>query len=246
MPAADNRRHSDFPTTHWTLVQAVQTGSPDEAALAMEDLCKGYWYPIYAFLRRDGRSAQDAEDLTQEFFQRLITGEAFLTARQDAGKLRSYLLGVLKRLLSDHTRHHTARKRGGGLSHVSLDDLMGAEQRYAGEPQDNRDPEWLFTRVWAHELLAGVRDKLRDAYAAIGRAEVFELLLPFLMWDNEPPSHREIAAEIGSSEAATRILIHRLRLKFRSLLRDEVALTVLAPEEIPGELAWLQGVLAAK
>lgn len=245
MSADNTARHFDFPTTHWTLVRAVQKGSAEEAARAMEDLCKGYWYPIYAFLRRSGRSPHDAEDLTQAFFHRLITEEALLLAEQQEGKLRSFLLAVLKRLLSDHTRHHATQKRGGGRPHVSFDE-MEAEERYALEPQDHRDPERLFTRVWAHDLLAGVREQLRTAYAAIGRAEVFALLLPFLMCDDEPPSHRDLAQKIGSSEAGTRILIHRLRVKFRGLLREEVARTVLTPDEIPGEIAWLRGVLAER
>lgn len=242
---ADTRHGPAFPTTHWTLVRAVQSDDPDAAERAMEDLCKSYWYPIYAFLRRSGRAAQDAEDLTQLFFQNLITRESLLSARREAGKLRSYLLGVLKRQISNGIRHDTTQKRGGSLSHVSFD-AMGAHERYALEPEDHRDPEWLFTRAWALDLLAGVREKLRANYEVTGRAGVFDVLLPFLMWDNEPPSHREIARQIGSSEAASRIMIHRLRTKFRELLRDEVAVTVLTPEEIPGELAWLQGVLAER
>lgn len=236
---------ASFPTTHWTLVEAVQSGDPTTVARAMEDLCKGYWYPIYAFLRRSGHSQADAQDFTQAFFHRLITEEAILMARQENGKLRSYLLGVLKRLLSDHGRHHAAQRRGGGVAHVSFD-AMEAEERFSCEPLDGGDPESVFTRAWANDLLAGVRGKLRTAYESAGRTEVFDLLLPFLMWDDDPPSHREIAEKIGSSETATRILIHRLRVKFRSLVREEVARTVLSPDEIPAELAWLQSVLAGK
>ena len=236
-------RPSGFPTTHWTLVQAVQGKDANAAATAMEELCKGYWYPIYAFLRRSGRDAHDAEDLTQEFFQRLITDEALQTASQEAGKLRSLLLGVLKRVMSYRTRHDAALKRGGDVPHVSFSE-MGAEDRYACEPQDNRDPEWLFAHAWAQDLLARVREKLRVAYSASGRAEVFDVLLPFLMWDNEPPSHGEMAQQIGTSEGGSRILIHRLRGKFRDLLREEMTQTVLDPAEIPGEMDWLQNILA--
>jgi DNA-directed RNA polymerase specialized sigma24 family protein len=242
----DSRSHpSDFPTTHWTLVQAVQSGTADEAAKAMEDLCKGYWYPIYAFLRRSGYSAHDAEDMTQAFFERLISDETLLHTRQEAGRLRSYLLAVLKRHISDQNRHDNAQKRGGTLKHLSLDE-MNAEERYACEPQDTHDPEWVFTHAWANELLTGVREKLREAFAATGRGDVFDLLLPFLLWDDDPPTHKELAAKLGSNEAATRMLIHRLRIKFRELLRDEVARTVLSPDEIPGELAWLQKTLGEK
>ena len=243
MPAPDASHHPAFPTTHWTLVQAVQSGNSEAAAEALEALCKGYWYPIYAFLRRSGVSIQDAEDVTQEFFQHLVTDEAIYTARQEAGKLRSLLLGVLKRVMSRRARRDGAQKRGGGVLHVSFDE-MDAEERYAREPQDRRDPEWLFTHAWAQDLLARVREKLRVAYSASGRAEVFDVLLPFLMWDNEPPSHGEIAQQIGTSEGGSRILIHRLRGKFRDLLREEVAKTVLEPAEISAEMDWLQNILA--
>jgi len=236
---------SAFPTTHWTLVRTVQGKDAAAAARAMEELCKGYWYPIYAYLRRSGHNPEDAEDLTQSFFEKLITEDAIQTAREEAGKLRSFLLGILRHALSDHLRNTGAQKRGSHSPHVSFDE-MNAEQRYASEPQDIRDPEWIFTRAWAHELLAGVREKMRAAFKSAGRGETFDLLLPYLLWDDEPPSHRELAEKLGSSEAATRILIHRLRTKFRELLRTEVARTVLTPEEIPGELAWLQGVLAEK
>jgi DNA-directed RNA polymerase specialized sigma24 family protein len=241
----DASRYADFPDTHWTLVRAVQGGNAEDSARAMEELCKGYWYPIYAFLRRSGHAAHDAEDLTQAFFQRLMTEDALMCAQQEAGKLRSWLVGVLKHLLSDTARHRAALKRGGGIPHVSFDE-MAAEERYASEPQTVSDPDALFTHVWAQDLLAGVREKLREAYEAAGRREIFDLLLPYLMWDREPPSGRAIAEKIGSSEMATRILIHRLRVKFRTLIKEEVARTVLSPEEIPGELAWLQSVLAGK
>ena len=243
MPSADTSKNPDFPTTHWTMVQAVQGGSDAEAAEARESMCRRYWYPIYAFLRRSGHGAHDAEDLTQAFFEHLITHESINAVRQDEGKLRSFLLGVLQRTISRQARHDHAAKRGGGARQVSFDEMDAAE-RYAREPQDTHDPEWLFTRAWAHELLAGVREKLRESFEATGRAGVFDILLPFLMWDNEPPSYREIARQLGSSEAGTRILVFRLRTKFRDLLREEVARTVLSPGEIAGELAWLQSVLA--
>ena len=233
-----------FPTTHWTLVSAVQGEDAGEAARAMEELCRSYWYPIYAFLRRSGHSAADAEDFTQAFFHRLITEDAILSARREAGRLRSWLLGVLKRLLSDHTRHFETQKRGGGQVIVSFDE-MDAEERFAREPVDAQDPEQIFTLAWARQVFTGVQAKLRASYETTGRAGVFEMLVPFVTCEAEPPSHRELARQLGSSEAASRILIHRLRVKFRDLLSDEVALTVLTPAEIPGELAWLRGVLSA-
>lgn len=236
---------SAFPTTHWTLVQTVKGSDPEAAARAMEELCKGYWYPIYAYLRRSGHNPEDAEDLTQTFFENLISNDALHSACQEAGKLRSFLLGILKHALSDRARYNDALKRGAHLPHVSFDN-MNAEERYICEPQDIRDPEWMFTRAWAHELLASVREKMRAAFQATGRGDTFELLLPYLLWDDEPPTHKELAKKLGSNETATRILIHRLRAKFRELLHQEVACTVLSPSEISSEMAWLQSILAEK
>lgn len=237
--------YSNFPITQWPRVRAAQGGDSAKASRAIDGICKDYWYPIYAFLRRDGHSPQDAEDLTQTFFEKLLAENFLLSVDEEAGRLRSYLLAVLKHIVRDGFRHHHARKRGGRFQHVSIDS-MAASELYALEPLEGRDPEWLYAHAWALELVGAVREKLRAAYEMNGRAEVFDELLPFLMWDEEPPSHREIACRLGSSEAGSRILIHRLRLKFRELLRDEVAYTVLSPEEIPGELIWLQRVLTTR
>lgn len=245
MPSPDLTSDSNFPSTSWTLVGAVQSGSPKEVARAMEDLCKSYWYPIYAFLRRSGRNVHDAEDLTQVLFQTLIDDAALLSARKEGGKLRSYLLAVLKRVISDQARHQSALKRGGGVPHLSFDEL-DAEDRYVGELQEIGDPQSAFDRAWAQEILSGVRGTLRTVFVTKGREALFDQLVPFLLWDNDPPSFRKLAGEIGSSEASARIQIHRLRSKFRELLRAEVAETVLSAEEIPGELAWLQEVLVEK
>jgi RNA polymerase sigma-70 factor (ECF subfamily) len=237
-------RDGYFPTTQWTLVQIVQAGDPQSASRAMEELCCGYWYPIYAYLRRSGYREHDAEDMTQSFFAHIISEEAIQSARQEAGKLRSYLLGALTHLISDHQRHHRAQKRGGGIIHESLEQ-MDAEERYSREPVDARDPETIFMRAWAHDVVSRVRHRVRDAYMSTGRSGPFELLAPFLEWDREPPSHREVARQMGMSETASRLLIFRLREKFRALLREEIALTVLKPDDVEPEIAWLQSVLAS-
>lgn len=244
MPA-DQTSNSPFPTTHWTVVHTIQSGGQSEAAQALETLCARYWYPIYAFLRRSGHSQPDAEDLTQELFARLVSEEAILAVRRDQGKLRSYLLGVLKRVVADHLRRVSAEKRGGGKTHVSFDQ-MAAEERYSLEPQETRDPEHLFTAVWAQDLFRRVREKLRAGFLSTGRAEAFEALLPFVTCDEAPPSQRELAQRLGISTTAAGVMIFRLREKFRSLLRDEVAQTVLSPEEIPSEMTWLMSVLSGK
>ncbi len=233
----------EFPTTHWTLVTRVRQGGAVRQA-ALEELCALYWYPVYAFLRRRGHAQHDAEDLTQGFFLKLLHDESFDAAQADKGRLRTFLLGSLDRHLADQVRRESSQKRGGGQQLIAFEE-MSAEDRYAHEPQDQRDPERLFTQAWAHLLLDGVREQLRETFAETGRAGVFEALLPFLLGDDAPPSYREVAVKLEASETAVRLLVFRARAKFRELLRDEVARTVLAPEDVNGEMEWLKSVLAA-
>lgn len=233
----------DFPTTHWTLVARARQGGPVKQA-ALEELCGLYWYPIYAYLRRRGYPQHDAEDLTQGFFLKLLNDETFEAADGEKGRLRTFLLHALNCHLADQHRRQGAQKRGGGQQIVAFEELH-AEERYALEPQDRRDPEWLFTRAWAHLLLDGVREKLRDNFADSGRAGVFEALLPFLLGDAAAPSYRDVARQLDASETAVRLLVFRMRAKFRELLREEVARTVLAPQDVAGEMEWLKSVLAA-
>ncbi len=211
----------------------------------MAQICERYWYPIYAFLRRSGQTAADAEDLTQAFFQRMIERDTIRSIQHEGIKLRSFLLGCLKQTLCDKTRHDNAEKRGGKREHVSFDE-MAAEERYAHEPLDTADPECLFVQAWAHELLAGVREKLKASFTQSRKAEVFDALLPFITMAEEPPSYGEVAAKIGSSEASARILVFRLREKFRELLREEIVQTVADPAEVEAEMSWLHGVLTTR
>lgn len=242
-PPGEPGRSFAFPTTHWTLVTRVRQGGEVRQA-ALEELCRLYWYPIYAFLRRRGHAQHDAEDLTQGFFLKLLNDDSFDAAQADKGRLRTFLLCALDRHLADQKRRAGAQKRGGGQQVLSFEELH-AEERYTHEPQDQRSPEWLFTQAWAHLLLDGVREKLRETFADTGRAGVFETLLPFLLGDGDPPSYREVAQKLDSSETAVRLLVFRARSKFRDLLRDEVARTVESPGEVAGELEWLKGVLTA-
>jgi DNA-directed RNA polymerase specialized sigma24 family protein len=238
-----HRSAATFPVTHWTMVRDTRSDDPKEAAQAMTLLCERYWYPIYAFLRRSGHSAANAEDLTQTFFQRLIERETIQSIQHEDSRLRSFLLGCLKQMLSDEARHANTQKRGGRSLHISFEE-MGAEKRYALEPVDHSDPATLFSHAWAHELFANVRDKLKTSFTKSRRAGVFDALLPFVTLEDEPPSYRDTALKLGSSEASCRILVFRLREKFRELLKEEIALTTDSPEEVVNELAWLRRVLA--
>ena len=243
-PADLPGQRPDFPTTHWTLVTRVREGGAVRRA-ALEELCRLYWYPIYAFLRRRGYPSQDAEDFTQGFFLKLLADESLSAAEESRGRLRTYLLQHLKRHLTDQKRFEGALKRGGGAHTISFEDLR-AEERYAHEPQDERDPERLFTRAWANELLAGVREKLRADFEDAKRPHAFDVLLPFLLLDDDPPSYREVALQLRATEVSVRLMVSRLRAKFRELLREEIARTVAAPEDVAGELAWLKSVLMGK
>lgn len=231
-----------FPATQWELVARAGQSSPLRGE-ALEALCQLYWYPVYAYLRRHGHSRADAEDITQGFFVKLLADESFVAADAEKGKLRTFLLCALQRHLTDVARHENAQKRGSGRLTLSFDG-MEAEERYASEPLDHRDPERLFAGAWARGLLASVRTQLAAAFAISGRADVFEALLPFLMWDRDPPSHREVAAKLGCSEAASRVHIMRLRKKFRQLLESELAATVQSPDEVADEIAWIRLVLS--
>ena len=231
-----------FPTTHWTLVVRARQGGELKRA-ALEELCGLYWYPIYAFARRRGYPHEDAEDVTQGFFMKLLTDESFEAADRDKGRLRTFLLHALNRHLSDQHRRQRAQKRGGGQQLIAFEDLR-AEERYANEPKDERDPEWYFTRAWANLLVEAVRDKMRVTFAETGRAGVFETLLPYLLWEDRPPAYREVARKLDASETAVRLLVFRMRSSFRELLREEIARTVLAPQEVAEELEWLKSALA--
>lgn len=231
----------DFPTTQWMLVTRVRQGG-EAGQVALQELCGLYWYPIYVFLRRRGYPPHDAEDLTQGFFVKLLNDESLTAADEGRGRLRTYLLQHLKRHLADQRRFSGALKRGGGLRMLSFEELR-AEERYAREPLDLRDPERLFSQAWANELVAGVREKLRADFEDAKRPQAFEVLLPFLLLDDEPPSYRDVAARLRATEVSVRLMVHRLRAKFRLLLRDEVARTIDSPAELDGEIEWLKSVL---
>ena len=240
MPA--DERDSSFPTTHWTLVQIVKSDDRRQAAVALENLCGSYWYPVYAYLRRSGYSSEDAEDLTQITFQRIVEDESLKQVRQERGRLRSFLIGIVSRVASKQARHERALRRGGGDSMISLDET-DADGRYAHEPADVVDPRHLYDRAWAMQLIESVRDKLRASFINNGRLAGYEVLEPYLGWDEAPAPFAELGRRLGSSEAAARVLVHRLRKKFRELLETEISRTVVNEEDIAAELEWLREVL---
>ena len=236
-------RDSNFPPTRWTLVCRVQSGSGADAARAMEELCRQYWYPIYAFARRSGFSPHDAEDLTQAFFQRLIVSETIHAAQREKGRLRSFMLGLLKRVIANHVRHAHRGKRGGSPAATLSLDEVDAEQRYAHEPADVRDPDTLFDRAWAEGVLESAERRLRADFARADNLETFVQLREFLpLGDNATP-YTEVASKLSIAEGTLRLQIHRMRKRYGALIEEEIAQTVDDAGEVKAELDHLMTVI---
>jgi RNA polymerase sigma factor (sigma-70 family) len=234
---------SRFPTTRWTLVVAAGDPHRNEARSALVSLCENYWYPLYAYLRRRGYPADQAQDLTQEFFIRLLEGRYLDRADPEKGRFRSFLLTSLKFFVADEEDRQRAGKRGGGAV-VSLEFSSG-EERYQREPAHDETPEWIFERRWALSVLDRVVDKLRDEFVQHGRTEHFERLKVFLLGQSDAP-YAALAREMKTSEGALKVAIHRLRKRYRELFRQEIADTVADPAEVESELRHLAAVLTRK
>jgi RNA polymerase sigma-70 factor (ECF subfamily) len=227
-----------FVTTHWSLVMAAgQRGSPESAA-ALVALCSTYWYPLYAFVRRQGYRIEDAQDLTQAFFAKLLEKNYIGDADQQRGRFRSFLLTSLKHFLANERDYARAQKRGGGRPVISLD-FESAESRYRHEPADMMTPERLFERRWALTLLDRALNRLQDEYAAAGNLPLFERLKEFLTAEKGATPYRAVAHQAGMTEGAVKVAVHRLRKRYRALLEDEIAQTVSRAEDVQDELHQL-------
>ena len=235
---------SRFPTTRWTLV--VAAGDPDrkQARSALVSLCEHYWYPLYAYLRRQGYPADQAQDLTQEFFLRLLEGRYLDRADPEKGRFRAFLLTSLKFFVADEQDRRRAIKRGGGAPVLSLEFTSG-EERYLREPAHGETPQRIFARRWALAVLDRVMERLRNEFARHGRPEHFERMKVFLLGNSDAP-YAAMAREMNTSEGALKVAIHRLRKRYRELFRQEIADTVAAPGEVESELRFLAAVLSTK
>ena len=235
--------NAGFTTTHWSVVLAAGEVQSPQAAQALETLCRAYWYPLYAYIRRRGYAPEDAQDLTQEFFARLLQRNYPAQADRTKGKFRSFLLLTLNHFLSDEQEWAAARKRGGGQVIVSLDGL-NPEDRYRLEIADELDPEKLFERRWAQTILDQALARLRAEFVADGKAEHYEILKAFEPGEQKTTSYAEAADRLGVSESAIKSLIHRLRQRHRELVREEIAQTVSTAAEIDEELHYLIAVIS--
>ena len=235
-------RRPVFVTTHWSVVLTAGRSDTSRAHAALATLCRNYWFPIYAFVRRRGFSPHDAQDLTQEFFARLLERNWVATADPLRGRFRSFLLGTLNHFLANEWRKEHAQKRKGSVQCVPLDT---AETRYGNEPVANSTPERDFERRWALSLLDAVLRRLAVEFENENRAETFALLKPCLVGDRDSQPYAVLSRKLCLSEAAIKVTVHRLRKRYRQLLRDEVAQTVASPDEVEAEIRHLIGVLAS-
>ena len=240
-PMGDGR--GVFATTHWSVVVTAQDPAAQESSAALETLCRTYWYPVYAFVRRQGQSAHDAQDLTQEFFARLLHRDYLRAAAREKGRFRTFLIVALKRFMANEWDRARALKRGGGATPLSLDTSV-AETRYQLEPAANSDADSVYDRRWALTLLDQAMARLRQEYEADGKGADFEQLKSFLTVDRADIGYGNVATCLKISEGAARVAVHRLRKRFREVFREEIARTVSSPAEIEEEVAHLVAALA--
>jgi RNA polymerase sigma-70 factor (ECF subfamily) len=218
------------------LIQVARAEAGPEAHQALSLLCNAYWYPIYAYVRRLGHSQEEAEDLTQGFFARVLEKHYLRDFDQDRGRFRSFLLAALKHFIANQRDAARAVKRGGGRAPLPLDEVLDAERRYRLEPRTDLTPDRIFERQWALTVLARVQDQLRDESKRQGKAAQFERLKGLLVGDDAEAGYRTAAGELNTTEGALKVAVHRLRRRFRELLREEIAQTVANPQEVGDEL----------
>ena len=234
---------SVFATTHWSVVLAAADSHSPQANEALEELCRTYWYPLYAFVRRQGHSPEDAQDLTQAFFAHLLSQDFLRNVAPEKGLFRSFLLACLKHFLADEWKKAHRTIRGGDQPHLALDS-QSAEDRYRLEPVDRMDAESLYERRWALTLLERVLARLREQSTATGKEKTFDALQGFLLGEEGVETYAQTAAKLGLTEGAVKVAVHRLREGYRGLFRKEIARTVADPKEIEEEMRHLFAVIS--
>jgi RNA polymerase sigma-70 factor (ECF subfamily) len=232
-----------FATTRWTVVLAAGDRSSPAADVALEELCRTYWYPLYAYVRRQGHAREDAQDLTQAFFAKLLEKNYLAGLDSNRGRFRAFLLTALKHFLINEWDRSRRQKRGGGQTLLSLD-WSDADTRYQVDPADNLSPDKLYDRAWALTLLERVVGRLREESVAEGRGGQFEMLKFYLMVGKDDIPHAEAAAALLLSEGAVRVAIHRLRRRYRELLKQEIAQTLSDPAQADEEMRALLGAFS--
>ena len=232
---------ANFPSTSWSLVVAAAANPPDSRS-SLAAICKTYWPPVYAFVRRAGYDPDHAEDLTQGFFATMLEKNYLGDADRERGRFRTFLLAAVKHFLANEWDKQQALKRGGGQAAVSIDPVE-AEEWYAPEAVEARTPETLFARAWAFSLLGQVMTKLRAEYAALGKVDYFDKLAQLLDGDPAATGYEALASELGATSGALRVSVHRMRRRYRELLRAELAESVSTTEQINEEIRFLLAAL---
>jgi len=232
------REISDFSTTNWSVVLEAGRTDVARAAVALERLCRKYWYPIYAFVRRRGSDSHEAEDLTQAFFAYLIEKESLRQADRQKGRFRSFLLAALTNFLNNEWDKKRTLKRGGHRQIISLDEMV-AEDRYRHEYSDSVTPEKLFERRWALTLMEQVLARLKQEYTKAGKVELFAKLEPLITGEVTTGLYAGLASDLAMKEESVRVALSRLRKRFGELLRSEIAQTVASPAEVDDEIRHL-------
>jgi DNA-directed RNA polymerase specialized sigma24 family protein len=240
-PGAD--QGSRFRTTRWSVVLSARVRAEPGSEQALAALCATYWYPLYAYIRRQGHNADEAQDLTQEFFARLLEKDFLTGVQREKGKFRAFLLAACNHFLANERDRVRAKKRGGGRQPLSFD--ADAEKRYLLEPADALTPEALFQRRWALTFLEQVLSRLRADFEGRGKGPVFDRLRGFLVGQNDNDAYQKAALDLDMTETAIKVTVHRMRQKYRDFLREEIARTVDADEHIDEEIRDLFAALGA-
>jgi DNA-directed RNA polymerase specialized sigma24 family protein len=233
-----------FATTQWSLVLAARKKATPQAEEALAELCTAYWFPIYAFVRRQVPSAAEAEDLTQGFFARLLEKDYLKDVDREKGRFRSFLLVTCRHYIANERDHARAIKRGGGRPLLSID-VESAEDRYVFEPSHSLTPERIYERQWALTLLARVLARLRNEFVDDGRASTFEALKAFLTGEGGSSRYRALAVDMATTEGAVKVAVHRLRRRYRELIRAEIATTVDGEKAVDDEVRHLMTALSS-
>ncbi len=224
-----------FATTRWSIVNSAGHDSSADSRVALESLCQAYWFPLYAYVRRRVDNVEEANDLTQAFFERLLEKNYLAQANPERGLFRSFLITSFKHFLAKEWKKTRAQKRGGGRTVLSLDFQQG-DSRISHEPTCDQTPDQIYERQWAMTLLARVVDRLRAEYKDAGKPELFEHLKDFIIGQYSEITYADVAEAVGSTEAAMKMTAHRMRRRYRELLREEIAEIVAKPEDIDEEI----------
>jgi RNA polymerase sigma-70 factor (ECF subfamily) len=236
-------RQVDFTVTHWSVVLQAGRGASDAGRVALEQLCGRYWYPLYVYVRRRGHGPDEAQDLTQEFFARLLERNDLAQADPAKGRFRSFLLGAMNHFLANEWRKAQTAKRGAGQAPISLDEET-AEGRYVCEPATAATPESLYERRWALMLFESALDRLREEWSLPTKARQFEQLKQFLSSDADEGEYARVAEQLELKPGAVAVAVHRLRQRCRELVREEIAQTVTSPAALEEELRHLLAMLS--